>query len=831
MCLSPHAEYALRLGRGNPAPGRGEVPDAIERRLLKAVAGLAAGTAGLPDVVGLVGHVLRRCQAAGRTCHVHLGLHGDTGHAAWREAGLACEELAGGGVRVGLDPAAAGLAWHPDVLRAAEAAPCRSFSEVPGDPWMLHLAPRPGCDASQWPTYRSEGQAQAIRGLTTLPPGGVGLVLLPTGGGKSTCIHHAVATARSPADLVVVVVPTVALALDQERECRKVLPALAHPTAYVGGADAATREAIRARVREGTQRVLFTSPESLMGSLFHALLAAARAGRLAWLVIDEAHIVEAWGEGFRPEFRLLAGFRRAILRATPGHVPAPRTALLTATASARVADALRTQMFDPGAGRPLPPWRVLGALALRTEHHYVVQGFASTQAKEEAAWRALHVLPRPLYLYATKRDDVEDWHGRLREHGFRRVAKVHGGSSAGERRDVLQQLEDERVDIVVANSAFGLGVNQPDVRSVLHVAVPEDLDRYYQEAGRAGRDGNAAVAVLLHAPADVRLAREMSEPKSIGEERGLRRLEDMWAHKEATPDEHIWRFRLNTRAIGNVRHEEWDRLTVVLLAEAGVLSLEAMPRDLPAKAGDSTTDGTEEGLSWDSDVCVTLWEPRILEGEAGWRRLVEPTRERRLREAREAFGDVEAFLRDPGSLWKGLCRIYAIELEGRSVAPPAVPGASEMLRVPAAGPEAQPGGWEPLGMARGWFVAWPRIAFEQGAWHGLARRALQQGFRWFVGDLDLLRDWARSLPTHERDRVILSAQPVVLRAPPMPWVAVVSGRDAVRWEPLARAARVQAAIVLLPADTGNAEHGSRSLADDLGRAWLAPDDAERRLGP
>ncbi|MBK6781945.1 MAG: DEAD/DEAH box helicase [Gemmatimonadetes bacterium] len=186
--------------------------------------------------------------------------------------------------------------WHPQWLPANAGQVIldpllredarRSFTEVDGDPFLSLVNLK---------RYRCEAQREAVRATLSVPEAATVVVNLPTGSGKSLCAQLPGLLKTMTPGLAVIVVPTVSLALDQERSLR---PLLGHESAYVGGEDPGSREqneSIRRRILTGEQRIVFTSPEAALGSLHGALCSAAIAGMLRVIAIDEAHMVEQWG--------------------------------------------------------------------------------------------------------------------------------------------------------------------------------------------------------------------------------------------------------------------------------------------------------------------------------------------------------------------------------------------------------------------------------------------------------------------------------------------------------------------------------------------------------
>ncbi|NJO53056.1 MAG: ATP-dependent DNA helicase RecQ, partial [Leptolyngbyaceae cyanobacterium RM2_2_4] len=362
--------------------------------------------------------------------------------------------------------------WTPEWLPESEAvspepplsksnAERRNCSPVPGDPFLSLLGHE---------TYQSVGQREAIRAILTAPPGATLVVNLPTGSGKSLCAHLPAQLKSDPVGVTIVVVPTVALAIDQERSFKE-KTGINYATAYyydtsVDGQE--RRDEIRDRIRQGTQAIVFTSPEGLIESLSHSVYQAARQGFLKYFVVDEAHIVEQWGDEFRPEFQELAGFRRDLLRLTS--FP---TLLLTATVTESCLDTLETLFGQPGS------FQVVSSVQLRPEPAYWFAWCSSWEERRQRLIEALHNLPRPLIIYGSKVADVDRWYGELQRAGFKRIAKMTGKSNQQDRWQLLEAWRNQQIDVVVATSAFGLGVDLPDVRAVIHVCIPETIDRFY----------------------------------------------------------------------------------------------------------------------------------------------------------------------------------------------------------------------------------------------------------------------------------------------------------------------------------------------------------------
>ncbi len=544
--------------------------EACHRRLLDALA--AAGTPHEPekgDIAALVRHVLRREDELQGGMPQTLKVPRTSpfpNREIWQQSGINILVEGSDYYVISARP------WQPNWLDFSEQyAPDkpvfketnrRNYEEVVGDPF-LELVDRK--------KYRSVGQREAIRAVLTAPESSTLAINLPTGSGKSLCAQLPALLRSQIAGVTAVVVPTTALAIDQERALK---PFIDHPTAYYGDESEEgqqKRQEIRDRIRNGTQRIVFTSPESLMNSLAPALYKAAKSKMLRYFVIDEAHIVEQWGDEFRPAFQELPGLRRDLLRLT-----AFTTLLLTATLTESCLDTLETLFGKPG------PFQVISAVQLRPEPSYWFAWCQSEEVRKERLIEAVYHLPRPLIVYATKREDVRRWEQDLLGAGFNRCAVMTGESSPAERSQLIQDLRERRVDIVVATSAFGLGVDQSDVRAVIHACIPETIDRFYQEVGRGGRDGKAAISLTLHTTEDLKIAKYINDKSAITIERGLQRWESMFFKKEPSID---GRFRVLVKIppsyqLGDIdmnseQNQAWNIRTLTLMSRAGLIEIDA----------------------------------------------------------------------------------------------------------------------------------------------------------------------------------------------------------------------------------------------------------------
>ncbi|MEV7965901.1 ATP-dependent DNA helicase RecQ [Sphaerisporangium sp. NPDC088356] len=334
-------------------------------------------------------------------------------------------------------------------------------------------------DAFGWQDLRP-GQQEAMEHLLA---GQDVLVVMPTGSGKSAVYQIPALLLDGP---TVVVSPLIALQRDQ-------VAGLAEANA--GGAVAVnsaqsdgTSDASFDQLRAGTAEFIFLSPEQLAKP---EVIDRLRAARPSLIAIDEAHCVSAWGHDFRPDYLRLG---QAIERL--GHPP---VVALTATAAPLVRD-------DILASLGLPDARQIVRGFDRPNIDLEVRRFVDKESKRRALIEDAASRPGLGLVYVATRRAADEYAAALREEG-RRAEAYHAGMKAADRHRVHELFRDDGLDVVVATSAFGMGIDKPDVRYVLHSDPPESLDSYYQEIGRAGRDQEPASAVLFYRPEDLGIRR------------------------------------------------------------------------------------------------------------------------------------------------------------------------------------------------------------------------------------------------------------------------------------------------------------------------------------
>lgn len=629
--------------------------DALRVRLSEAFT-----SGGVADRLGLLRHVLREtAERTGSPATLRVPLDSLSllpGAApAWARWGLSPLHIAEGHVLV------EALPWRPHWLRdganesperaAFAREPRRLDAPVPADPFLAALG---------WPEYRSAAQRDVLRAVLLAPPGSTLLGVLPTGGGKSLCGYIWSLLPRVRPSTTVIVVPTRALAMDQERALQDRLPGPPMPLAYTSDASDEVRKAIRERVRAGEQPFLITSPEALVGSLASSLYAAARSGVLQALVIDEAHLAVTWGEGFRSEYQALSGLRLDLLRAAAeaGHA-AFRTLLLSATVTDAVARTLRTLFGEPG------PFLRAAAVALRPETALYTVACAGNDEQECRVWEAIDHLPRPLILYATEVAAATRWHQALKERGYARLGLVTGATSGPDRAEALAGWAKNRIDLMVATAAFGVGIDQGDVRAVVHACHPESVDRWYQEIGRAGRDGFAAVALALPTLQDRQVAARLAAPALISTQTGRERWSAMFSSAVHLPD---GRLRVSLASqwyndVGGSYNEAWNLRTLTLLHRAGVLQLDSEPPPhLVDEVADSDEAPASGALAYRTSRVVRLQDPRHLDPTL-WKGRIQAARKESLAEAAINLARVDDLMKGARCTSETFAEAYQLEAD------------------------------------------------------------------------------------------------------------------------------------------------------------------------
>jgi ATP-dependent DNA helicase RecQ len=324
------------------------------------------------------------------------------------------------------------------------------------------------------------GQEEAVRAVLA---GRDTLAVMSTGYGKSAIYQLAGVAESGP---TVVVSPLIALQREQVEDLDR--EALGGAASVSSGVRESERREALEDVQEHEIEFLFLSPEQLSKP---EVLEDVRLARPSLLVVDEAHCISEWGHDFRPDYLKLGAVREAI--------GSPTVLALTATASAPVRAEIveRLRMEDP---------LVLVRGFDRGNIWLGVERFHDAERKRRALLERVEEAERPGIVYVATRARAEEVAAELRELGVD-ARHYHGGMPRRARDEAQEGFMDDGFEVIVATTAFGMGVDKPDVRWVFHLDVADSVDSYYQEVGRAGRDGAPARAVLFYRPEDLGVRR------------------------------------------------------------------------------------------------------------------------------------------------------------------------------------------------------------------------------------------------------------------------------------------------------------------------------------
>jgi ATP-dependent DNA helicase RecQ len=330
------------------------------------------------------------------------------------------------------------------------------------------------------------GQEDAMKAVAA---GRDTLAVLPSGAGKTAIYQVAGQLLDGP---VMVVSPLIALQRDQVERLAEIEDRAGRAAQLNSTMSAGDQREVLEWLRDGTVRFVFLAPEQLTKP---EVVDAVRDAKPALFVVDEAHCVSAWGHDFRPDYLRLGGVIEQL-----GH---PTVLALTATAAPPVRAEIveRLEMRDAevvvaGFDRP----------EIRLEVDHYADAYGKQQGVLDRVLAEIGADRGPGIVYSATRRSTEEIAEQLTDRGLR-VLPYHAGLRKAEREDTQRTWMDDELDVVVATTAFGMGIDKPDTRFVIHAEPADSVDSYYQEIGRAGRDGEPALAVLVYRQEDLGLRR------------------------------------------------------------------------------------------------------------------------------------------------------------------------------------------------------------------------------------------------------------------------------------------------------------------------------------
>lgn len=394
--------------------------------------------------------------------------------------------------------------------------------------------------------FKTMSQKLAVYGALNTPDGYTTLVSLPTGGGKSLITQM---LAYQSQGLTIVVVPTVSLADDQLIAGKHIIKRDTVDQEIFAYKSGVSIGPILSAIQSQTARLLFISPEALMNNqaFDNVIKAANKLHYLRNLVIDEAHIVVDWGTSFRVDYQCLEAWRKKLLLTNPSI----RTVLLSATFENKCVDVLK-KLFSDGSR-----WIEVRCDALRHEPRYILLKEKGYKNKENKMLELVRKLPHPMIIYVARPDDAERVKTLLAENAIRNVNTYTGLTNNDLREQLLKSWKANEFEIMVATSAFGVGVDKPDVRTVLHLYIPQNPNAYYQELGRGGRDQLPCLSVMCTYADDLKFAFQRINKRVMTTEKIIGRWDSMYNNKSSIRDGAI--IHINTAIRPNYHEkDEWD---------------------------------------------------------------------------------------------------------------------------------------------------------------------------------------------------------------------------------------------------------------------------------
>ena len=455
----------------------------------------------------------------------------------------------------------------------------RFISKYPLDPALKNYL-----NNDAFESYNGKSQRDALRHTLLADKNETLIINIPTGFGK-TLIAHALTGFSNINKFTLVIVPTIALAIDQGKRVVELFEKIGISGVNVfywhGGQDKQIHDQIKENIKSGKQKILFCSPESACRSLLPTLYQSVENDYLSNVVVDEAHLVDHWGADFRPYFQIFSAVFNSLRKVSKTGI---KCVLMSATFSPKTLKII-SELFSAEEKMPI---KILGN-ALRPEIQYDVKKVNNNHLEEVV--HAANLLPKPLIIYTVKVETASQIYNELHKQNFNRLALFTGLTSSDDRDTVLNEWAKGNVDIVVATSAFGVGVDKANVRSVLHAEVPENLDRFYQEVGRSGRDGLASQSLLIYHDQQFEIANNLNSQKLITTELGLERWRQMWnSGQSCTLGKKV--------SIGSLRqelkrtseeNEKWNLRTLLLMQRSKLISI-SFEKPNPPEWDDNQTD-------------------------------------------------------------------------------------------------------------------------------------------------------------------------------------------------------------------------------------------------
>ena len=425
--------------------------------------------------------------------------------------------------------------------------------------------------------YKSNEQKLAVTGALRTPKGYTTLVSMTTGGGKSLITQT---VSYQSEGLTLVIVPTISLMMDQYSNAKDIIKSNTDEEIFYYHSDSDLKAFFKA-LSNKTARLLFVSPESLIKNpqLKAKILQANKEKYLKNLIIDEAHIIIEWGSSFRIDFQCLDAMRKNFMVENPEL----RTYLLSATYSD---DTIRQlKMFYGNDDK----WIEIRCERLRHETRFDVVRCDDYGEKTRKLFQAIDLLPRPAIVYVKSPDDADNLYNRLLGRGYKNISTFTGNTDNNKRQKIINSWKNNEFDLMIATCAFGVGVDKKDVRTVIHTYIPETPNKYYQEAGRGGRDGLPSLSSIIYTNDDVDSAfafvsKVITTEKLIGRWFSMinsHRTQSLQNSKYlidtyVTPD-----YNTSEEFIDSISNQDvnWNVYVILFLRRAGLISIDEIQYD------------------------------------------------------------------------------------------------------------------------------------------------------------------------------------------------------------------------------------------------------------
>lgn len=420
--------------------------------------------------------------------------------------------------------------------------------------------------------FRKEDQKLCVFGALNTPKGYTTLISMPTGGGKSLVTQT---LSYSEEGLSIVIVPTVSLVIDQVRTSKKIILSEHKDDEIFGYYSGANNiQQIQSAIEKKTARMLFISPEALIkNDQFSIMIENANQSRyLKNLIIDEAHLVKKWGDAFRTDYLCLEPWRRTLLTVNEDL----RTFLMSATFEDTTVKVLKRMFSD------YDRWIEIRCDSLRREPRFIYINEKSNTQKKHDVLSLIAKMPHPMILYVNEPSEAERWKKYLEQHGYLNVQTFTGDTRSNERKRLIDAWVDNQFEIMIATSAFGVGVDKPDVRTVIHLMMPDSADTYYQELGRGGRDGLPSLSIMC-----------ITYNEAVNYKTNLMKPETIWGRWRSMYEDDRTTFnrdgsvtldasvkpRYNKKNIldeGNEKDQSWNITALALLNRYGLITIKNM---------------------------------------------------------------------------------------------------------------------------------------------------------------------------------------------------------------------------------------------------------------